>query len=118
MSSESTMIVRTPWKNAAQGLRELLQEAGLHLVQSFNLQDARKSLLESTSCTCPHHGTVRCSCQYVVYLIYDETAEPVTLVVHGYDDFTEISFEDTVASNTRDLRTKIVQMLKAASVIA
>lgn len=112
------MISRKPWKETVKALPGLFQEAGLHLVQSFNLQDARKSLLESTSCKCPHHGTERCNCQYLVYLIYDETAEPVTLVVHGYDDFTEISLDDVGSYGSREFRASILEILRDASVFA
>lgn len=69
-----------------------LSSAGMQVMRSFDLQVARAS---HTSCTCPHHGTEQCSCQMVVLLVYQNGKQPVTLVVHGHDNETELSIVES-----------------------
>ncbi len=71
--------------------RDLLSRAGLSAVQTFNLNTAR---LGSPLCDCPNHGTEACDCQMIVLLIYDESVEPATLVLHGNDGMTWITIVD------------------------
>ncbi|RPI26229.1 MAG: hypothetical protein EHM70_19230 [Chloroflexota bacterium] len=70
----------------------LLSDAGLQIIQSFDLQAARSA---HSTCSCPHHGTERCNCQMAVLLVYDLAGEPstgpITLVVHGRDGTTEVA---------------------------
>jgi hypothetical protein len=67
-----------------------LSRAGLRAMQTFDLHSARHHSLEG--CPCPNHGTNACDCQMVVMLVYGETTEPVTLILHGNDGKTWISF--------------------------
>lgn len=69
----------------------LLSQAGLSVVRSFDLRSARSA---HTVCTCPHHGTAECTCQYIVLLVYAREGAPITLVVHGQNGRTEFSFVD------------------------
>ncbi|HEX9386897.1 MAG TPA: hypothetical protein VF918_11305 [Anaerolineales bacterium] len=70
-------------------VRESLSRAGLRVVPTFDLQIAR---LAHPDCSCPHHGTEQCSCQLVILLVYGKQEEPATLVIHGQDGKTWISF--------------------------
>ncbi|HEY9152526.1 MAG TPA: hypothetical protein VIN60_06540 [Anaerolineales bacterium] len=63
-------------------------------MQTFDLHDARH---EMSDCPCPYHGTSKCDCQMIVLLIYGEAAEPTTLILHGNDGQTWISFVSTSA---------------------
>jgi len=65
-----------------------LENAGLHVANSFNLQTARAAL---SHCACPHHGTAVCDCQMVVLLVYGADGRPATLVAHGHDGRTWLS---------------------------
>jgi hypothetical protein len=70
-------------------IRNLLSNADLRVIPTFDLQLARSA---HTDCSCPHHGTEQCSCQLVILLIYGKEEQPATLVIHGQDGKTWISF--------------------------
>jgi len=70
-------------------VRARLSRASLRVVQTFDLQIAR---LAHPDCSCPHHGTEQCNCQLVILLIYGKQEEPATLVIHGQDEKTWLSF--------------------------
>ncbi len=74
-------------------LTEELSAAGLEVARSFDLQSARKMLGTPHECPCPYHGTESCTCQYLVLLVNQPGAPPVTLVAHGHDDHTTLSLE-------------------------
>ena len=74
-----------------QTIKTILSQAGLSAVQTFNLNTARLGLHE---CCCPNHGTDECDCQMIVLLVYGETAEPATLILHGNDGKTWVSMAD------------------------
>lgn len=71
-----------------------LAAAGFRVVQTFDLQVAR---LAHADCPCPHHGTDRCNCQMIVLLVYGEHAGPATLVIHGQDGSSWLSFANPTA---------------------
>lgn len=68
-----------------------LAQAGLRAVQTFDLRSARHALSE---CPCPHHGTAECDCQMVVLLVYGKAGEPLTLILHGNQGVTWVSFAE------------------------
>jgi hypothetical protein len=80
-----------PCNAALRWLQRRLSHAGLRLLRTFDLHDAR---LPTAACECPHHGTNQCDCQMVVALVYAESAVPVTLVLHGSDGRSWISVID------------------------
>lgn len=89
--------------------KTLLSQAGLSVVQTFNLNTAR---LGVPDCSCPHHGTDACDCQMIVLLVYGKPAEPATLILHGNDGRTWVSITDTPAQPTdKSLLTNILQVL-------
>lgn len=77
---------------ALQMTKTQLSEAGLSVVQTFNLNTARLGL---HNCCCPNHGTEACDCQMIVLLVYGEAPEPATLVLHGNNGQTWISIADS-----------------------
>ncbi len=81
-------------------LRQPLDRAGLRVLRTFDLKDAR---LAAADCPCPHHGEAGCECQMVVLLIYGEAAPPVTLILHGSQGWTWLSLGDTAARETHAL---------------
>lgn len=76
-------------KQVDEWVRASLSRAGLRVVPTFDLQIAR---LAHPDCSCPHHGTEQCSCQLVILLIYGKQEEPATMVIHGRDGKTWLSF--------------------------
>ena len=79
-------------------VREKLTQAGLRVVPTFDLQIAR---LAHPDCTCPHHGTDACSCQLVILLVYGKQESPATLVIHGQDGKSWISFATPLETRSR-----------------
>ena len=89
-----------------------LQKAGLRSVQTFDLHTAR---IGSHECQCPNHGTEACDCQMVVLLIYGDTVEPVTLILHGNDGQTWLS---TPEASRSSLKEQIRQVLNAEELVS
>lgn len=82
-------------ENGLLYVQEALAAAGMEVQRSFDFQVARAA---HAGCTCPHHGTERCTCQLVVLLVYGESPAPATLVVHGREGITNFALVDIPAS--------------------
>jgi len=91
LSTNPLLNLKMDGETATRGLTDTLQGAGLQIVPSFDLQNARAT---QAHCTCPYHGTERCNCQMVVLLIYPQVGEHVTLVIHSHNEQTHISLVD------------------------
>lgn len=91
-------------------VQERLTQAGLRVVQTFDLQIAR---LAHPDCACPNHGTDQCSCQLVVLLVYAKQEEDAaTLVIHGQDGRTSISLATPIeARSHHNLENSVRQLL-------
>lgn len=88
---ETLLSLPVDWANTSEKLREALSKDGLQVTQSFDLQTARATLSNPDCCPCPYHGTSKCTCQYLVLLVSQQDFPPISLVVHGHDDWTHIS---------------------------
>lgn len=88
------LAVDKPGAEVQAWIHQQLTDAGLRVVQTFDLQVAR---LAHTDCTCPHHGMADCDCQLTVLLVYQQDDEPSSLVIHSRDGCTEVSFGSSVA---------------------
>jgi hypothetical protein len=86
------LILERPCENAIDWVVQQINNAGLHVVRTFDLLVARHS---QVSCPCPHHGTDQCDCQMVVLLVYGSDRQPVSIVAHGYNSQTWFSVVDT-----------------------
>lgn len=86
------MVVNQTCDQAIGWVRNRLSEAGLQVMPTFDLKDARSAHID---CTCPHHGTEQCDCQLVVLLVYGGNRPPLSLVAHGHDDQTWFYVVDT-----------------------
>jgi len=80
-----------PCDEALAWTKAQLSQAGLRVLQTFNLNNARHALSDDW---CPRHVTGECDCQIVILLIYGITNEPVTLILQGNDGKTWVSFEN------------------------
>ncbi len=72
---------------------QTLNAAGFRVEQSFDL---RSALALVPDCSCQHHGTALCDCQYVVLLVYYRRAAPVTLVIHSHDGRSWVMLADNL----------------------
>jgi hypothetical protein len=87
------LVLNSDCGNSAKWLINQLASANLTVLRTFNSNDVRST---STECLCPHHGTSQCNCQIMIFLVYQRGhASPVSLVVHGYDQFTLFYVVDT-----------------------
>lgn len=86
------LILEQPCDAAIDEVTKQISCAGLRVVRTFDLHDARHA---HANCPCPHHGTEQCDCQMVVLLVYAVDREPVSLVAHGYNGQTWFSVVDT-----------------------
>lgn len=98
-----------PCHETAKVLVKMLSVAGLHAVRSFDLRSAAAL---TPDCTCPHHGTAQCDCQYMVFLVYGEQRSLATLAVHGHNGGSWVELVDRPAEH-RDagLEQTILQAL-------
>jgi hypothetical protein len=83
----SNIFFKADGETAAQVIRVTLAQYNLRVIRSFDL---RSALIAHEDCVCPYHGTSRCTCQFVVLLVYSATAGPVVLTAHSYDTQTHV----------------------------
>jgi hypothetical protein len=100
MNISPFLSINYPCDEALTWLREQLSQAGLRPVQTFDLHAARAALHD---CSCPNHGTEKCDCQMVVLLVYGNVIEPVTLILHGNDGQTWLSFGNRLFQPTDEV---------------
>jgi hypothetical protein len=90
-ASTGVISVGLPCKDALPRVRRAMEDAGFRAVVTFDLQLARSS---GAACSCPHHGAAPCDCQLVVLMIYGEDSLPGSLMLHGTDGRTWITFPE------------------------
>lgn len=88
MNISPFLSVNQPSDEILQWAKNQLLLANLRVVQTFDLHTARLAMHD---CPCPNHGTDECDCQMVVLLVYGETADPATLILHGNNGQTWVS---------------------------
>jgi hypothetical protein len=87
-------------------LEQCLAGRGLQVVRSFDLQMA---CLPQNGCKCLYHGTADCDCQLAVLQVYDQNGRPLTLLVHGFEGQTHLSFiEDPDDEQQRQVHEKLL----------
>lgn len=112
MSISPFLSISHPCDEAFQWTSTQLTQAGLRLVRTFDLHVAR---VGSHHCTCPSHGTEECDCQMIVALVYGQSEEPITLILHGNNGQTWLSIaEDPHQEPDLELSTSIKQALETA----
>lgn len=108
------LSIDSPCDQALQTTKTKLSRVGLSAVQTFNLTMARLGVHD---CSCPNHGAEACDCQMVVLLVYGDTVEPVTLILHGNDGQTWLSIPEGPTSNA-GLKEQVQQALKADKLVS
>lgn len=91
-----------PCNQVVKEFKAELNAGGIDVRLSFDLQAARRLLRDPDGCSCPYHGTSRCTCQYVILLASLPDCPPLTLVAHGYGRRTQIMLPDELEQS--DLR--------------
>ena len=94
---------------------QLLSDTGLRVEQSFDLRSAISLVPD---CSCSHHGTDLCDCQYVVLLVHKKGSVPVTLVVHGHDEYSWVMMADNLKRHPSDLLRKTIAQVLAPMVFS
>ena len=90
------LILDQPCDDAIKWVSGRIAGAGLEIVRTFDLHEARSKQSDvHASCPCPHHGTDQCDCQMVVLLVYASDRQPISMVAHGYNGQTRFSVVDT-----------------------
>ena len=93
MNETSTFLsLEQPCDEAIAWVVSQVNEAGLQVVRTFDLQIARH---EPVVCSCPLHSTDQCDCQMVVLLVYGDDYQPISLVAHSYEGRTRFSLVNT-----------------------
>jgi hypothetical protein len=92
MITPSFLTVEMSCNRALQMAKQKLSTMGLRALQTFDLRSAR---LVQHDCPCPNHGTEDCDCQMVVLMVYGDSPEPTTLILHGNNGQTRFSIADS-----------------------
>ena len=85
---QNTLLLGINGDEAVKTITENLKGHGFYVLRSFDLRSALTTV--EVGCECPHHGTEKCDCQYVVLLIYGAAVEPVTLTTHSHNNQTRV----------------------------
>jgi len=116
MTTPSFLIVDMPCDMALQVAKKKLSRTGLRALQTFDLHTVRHI---QQDCPCPNHGTADCDCQMVVLMVYGETPEPATLILHGSDGQTRFSIADDPSQRAdRKLVVSIKEALDVKAVVS
>ncbi len=91
-----TVKMRATFEDAVAAVKAALEQRGFRVVRSFDLSSALDP--DDSACSCPHHGTERCTCRYTVLLVYpthNDTMSgevyPCTITVHTRDAETFVT---------------------------
>lgn len=103
-----------PCRETADVVVRMLSLAGLRAVRSFDLRSAAAL---APDCTCPHHGTTECDCQYMVFLIYGGQQTMATLAVHGHSGHSWVEVTDRpIEHRDTALEQAILEALAGADI--
>lgn len=91
-----TVKMPASFEDAVALVTAALQQRGFRVVRSFDLASALDP--DDPACSCPHHGTERCTCRYTVLLVYDPVGgtgspsiAPRSVTIHARDAETHVS---------------------------
>jgi len=91
-SASPFVIIEKPGEETLCWIIQLLENAGLRVLRTFDLQEAR---LSHPDCPCPHHGTEACDCQMSILLVYRGEQSPASLLLHNFQETTWLYLVDT-----------------------
>ena len=78
-----TVKMPASFEDAVAVVTNALKQRGFHVIRSFDLAGALDP--DDPACSCPHHGTERCTCRYTVLLVYrpPQASDPVHFAPHS-----------------------------------
>ncbi|MFQ5858800.1 MAG: hypothetical protein ACE5LU_24640 [Anaerolineae bacterium] len=78
-----TVKMAASFEDAVALVTAALDQRGFRVVRSFDLAGTLDP--DDPVCSCPHHGTERCTCRYTVLLVYAPTRDslPVDIAPHS-----------------------------------
>jgi hypothetical protein len=91
-SASPFVIIEKTGEESIHWTMRLLENAGLQVILTFDLQEAR---LSHPECSCPHHGTEACNCEMGVLLVYQEEQSPASILIHSFQDTTWLYLVNT-----------------------
>jgi hypothetical protein len=98
----------------------VLERRGYRVIRSFDLQSALSSHVEH--CPCPHHGTEKCTCQYIVLLAYPLAARggapPAVFMAHSYGDITQVALRQDSTMGEEERFALISALVEAALLLS
>ncbi len=84
---EKILTIEAPADAIVTILMDAFRALGLRVNRSFDLQSA----CAPHHSPCPHHGTIPCSCQFVVLMLYDWEGKQYGLTIHGSEGQSEVA---------------------------
>lgn len=88
-----TWVVPQPYSQVWAKLNTELQQRGFWLLPTFDLRSVGDGMEPLALCPC--HGATGCTCQVQVVLVYGASGVPATILLHGQNEVTELTIEDT-----------------------
>lgn len=107
------VTLHKPCDEAAAWATRALKQYGLQSLRTFDLHAAR---VGHADCPCPHHGTKQCNCQMLVFLVYQGSQPPATLVLHGSDEASWFYLINTPNQPIGQSLEKIIEEVLSVSV--
>lgn len=84
-----SILFNSDGEATAQAVTAALTRRGYRVIRTFDLRSVLAAPADRDAsqwnCDCPYHGTDRCTCQFVVLLVYGDTAEPAVITTHSRD---------------------------------
>ncbi len=117
-----SILFNSDGETAAQTLTAALTRHGFRVVRTFDLRSALAAHSDRETsqwnCDCPYHGTDRCTCQFVVLLVYGDATDPVVVTVHSRDTQTHVQIvhDALTRPDPRLARQVMAVLIKAALV--
>ncbi|MBI5350832.1 MAG: hypothetical protein HZB77_16170 [Chloroflexi bacterium] len=110
----NTLLLDLNGDDAVKTISAALSGHGFYVLRSFDLRSALTA--PEVGCECPHHGTEKCDCQFVVLLVYGEAAEPITLTTHSHNNQTRVQIvRDATMNPDPRFVEKVMAVLLEAS---
>jgi hypothetical protein len=106
----SVMDILGDCEVVAEYLTQVLNNSGYEVIRSFDLQRAREV---HTSCACSYHGTADCNCQLIILLVYLQTEQPRTLVLHGKNGVSHLGWGDELSPQDESMMLSMFKEVAA-----
>ena len=115
MNSASLFLtIEKPGEETISWTIHLLENAGLRIMRTFDLREAR---LSHPDCPCPHHGTEACDCQMSVLLIYNQDQSPASLLIHSFQETTWLYLVGTSEQSIQHSLDMLIREILTAPVL-